>query len=274
MSPDLALAHRLADLADAISHRFFVGGFEVETKADGSPVTIADRTVEQTIKETLAAERPEDGILGEEVGASGRQDRRWILDGIDGTHNFAAGRTEWGTLIARQVDGEVVLGVVTSPAMGRRWWAERGGGAWTATIGEAGLGPAEAMHCSSRGSLDGAVVSVIPGAGFYQDPSDWRRGVHDALRQGDVQPTAFGHSALRVAAGECDATVHLYGGVWDHAVGTVIVEEAGGRFADLWGGRRLDTNAALYTNGALFEPVAGLITATMGDAVRPPDPLP
>ncbi|MGD9749946.1 MAG: inositol monophosphatase [Acidimicrobiia bacterium] len=276
MSADLELAHRLADAADAIARRYFAtDSYEVQTKADGSPVTIADQTIEETIKATLAAERPGDGVLGEEVGPSGPADPRWILDGIDGTHNFAAGRTEWGTLIARQQDGEIVLGVVTSPAMGRRWWVERGGGAWTATMAEDGsLGEPQPMHCSDTGRLADAVVSGVPGMAFFKDPDDWRVPVAAAVLRGDVQPTAFGHSALRVAAGETDATLHLHGGVWDHAVGVVFVEEAGGRFADLWGGRRLDTKTAVFANAAVFDEVMAALRAALPEGSTPPDPLP
>jgi histidinol-phosphatase len=274
MSADLELAHRLADAADAISRHYFDGTFEVETKSDGSPVTIADRTIEETIRATLAAERPSDGVLGEEVGPSGPVDPRWILDGIDGTHNFAAGRTEWGTLIARQSGGEVLLGLVTSPALGRRWWVERGGGAWTAELTSGGLGGAERMHCSSTTALAAATVTVIPGPAYFTDPADWRRPVAAAVARGDVTPSAFGHSALRVAAGETDAAIHLSGGVWDHAVGVAFVEEAGGRFADLWGGRRLDTRTALYANAALFDAVMAALAAALPGGSRPPDPLP
>ncbi len=277
-SADLLLAHRLADAADAISSRYFQGDFEVETKSDGSPVTIADRTVEETIKAMLATERPLDGLLGEEVGLSGPTNRRWILDGIDGTHNFAAGRTEWGTLIARQVEGEVVLGVITSPALGRRWWAERGGGAWTATLAPVGstgegasrLGPAERMRGTATATLDTAVVAAIPSLQRFPDPADWRHQICAALQRGDVFPSAFGHSAARVARGEVDATVHLYGGVWDHAVGVVLVEEAGGHFSDLWGGRRLDTSTGIYTNGALFDQVMATVRATLPASLSAP----
>lgn len=276
MSADLDLALRLADAADAIARRYFATDrYEVQTKSDGSPVTIADQTIEETIKAILATERPADGVLGEEVGPSGPTDPRWILDGIDGTHNFAAGRTEWGTLIARQQDGEIVLGVVTSPALGRRWWVERGGGAWTATLSDrGGLGQPEPMRCSTTATLADAVVTAIPGATFFKDPADWHLAVARAVQRGDVQPSAFGHSALRVAQGETDATVHLYGGVWDHAVGVAFVEEAGGRFADLWGGRRLDTNTAVYANAALFDEVMDALAAALPEGSTPPDPLP
>ncbi|MPY96188.1 MAG: inositol monophosphatase, partial [Acidimicrobiia bacterium] len=170
MSMDLELAHQLADTADAIAARFFDSGtFDVITKADGSPVTAADLEVEETLRALIAEHRPADGVLGEEVGpssglSSGPSERRWVLDGVDGTHNFVAGRAEWGTLIALEVRGEPTIGIVTSPAMARRWWAERGGGAWTATLGRGGLGAAERLSSSATGALEGATVVAIPPA--------------------------------------------------------------------------------------------------------------
>ncbi|HET6952042.1 MAG TPA: inositol monophosphatase family protein, partial [Acidimicrobiales bacterium] len=131
LAADLALALRLADAADVISLSHFTGGaVDHEIKPDGSPVSAADLAVERRICEIVAAERPGDGVLGEEVGASGPAGRRWILDGIDGTVLYVAGRRGWATEIALEVDGEIVLGVTSGPADGCRWWAARGGGAW------------------------------------------------------------------------------------------------------------------------------------------------
>ena len=262
---DLELGQQMADVADAITSRYFgSASLAVETKSDGSPVTAADREVEETLSRLLAEHRPDDGVLGEEVGGSGPRHRYWILDGVDGTHNFAAGRSEWGTLIAMVDEGEVTLGIVTSPALRRRWWAARGEGAWTAeTSGEGGGLPGR-LVCSSSDSLDDAVVPLMPPAEHCEG---WRRKVAERLERGTVRPTAFGHSAVRVAAGEVDAAVHLAGGPWDIAAGVVIVEEAGGRFADLWGGRRLDTRSAVYTNSHLFDAV---LTGAAAD--RPSSP--
>ena len=130
MSPDLALALELGDAADAISLPRFRSGLAVETKPDLTPVTEADRAVEAELRRRLATERPDDAILGEEEGTSGGGPRRWILDPIDGTRNYARGVPVWATLIALEDDGVLRLGVVSAPALGRRWWAERGQGAF------------------------------------------------------------------------------------------------------------------------------------------------
>jgi histidinol-phosphatase len=257
---DLELAHELADAADAIAARGFAAEtVEVITKADGSPVTATDLEVERALHALIGRHRPGDGVLGEEVGASGAgAPRRWVLDGVDGTHNFVARREEWGTLIALEDHGELVIGVVTSPAMGRRWWAERGGGAWTAALARGGLGAAERLAATPVASLAAATVVAMPPTSSC---SGWLRAVGEAVERGGVRATAFGHSAVRVACGEADAAVHVMGGPWDIAAGVAIVEEAGGRFGDLYGGRRIDTGTAVFTNGQLFDEVVRRATA-------------
>ena len=130
MTADLELALRLADAADAISLPLFGTKLPVERKADPTPVTEADRAVEAELRRLLADARPEDGILGEEEGSSGAGRRRWILDPIDGTRNFTRAIPVWATLVALEEDGVVRLGVVSAPALGRRWWAERSAGAF------------------------------------------------------------------------------------------------------------------------------------------------
>ncbi len=129
VSPDLELALRLADAADAISLQRFRTGLAFEMKADLTPVTEADLAVEAKLRALLAEARPEDAILGEEEGTTGSGARRWILDPIDGTRNYARGIPVWATLVALEEDGEVRIGVVSAPALARRWWAERGEGA-------------------------------------------------------------------------------------------------------------------------------------------------
>ncbi len=130
MSPDLELALRLADAADALSLPSFRSGLAIETKPDLTPVTEADRAVETELRRILAVERPDDAILGEEEGAAGGGARRWFVDPIDGTRNYSRGIPVWATLIALESDGVVQLGVVSAPALARRWWAERGAGAF------------------------------------------------------------------------------------------------------------------------------------------------
>src|SRR3954452_11476047 len=150
-SPDLTLALSLADAADAISlGRFGASDLLVETKPDRTPVTEADRAVETAIQERLAHERPEDGILGEEHGTvDGDGGRRWIVDPIDGTRNYSRGIPVWATLIALEEDGRLRLGVVSAPALGRRWWAERGSGAFV---------DGEQMHVSRVSRVEDAVL--------------------------------------------------------------------------------------------------------------------
>src|SRR5436189_4835734 len=144
--PDLRLALSLADAADAITMRSFQSTFTVRTKADRTPVTEVDEAVERAIREVLERERPDDGIVGEEFGARGNAKRRWIIDPIDATKNFIRGIPVFGTLIA--LDGQI--GVVSAPALHRRWWAARGEGAFC---------NGAAIHVSSIGAIAEAMLA-------------------------------------------------------------------------------------------------------------------
>ena len=139
-------------------------------KADGTPVAQVDFDTEQAILDVLRRERPTDSVVGEEVGPQpGNAARRWILDGIDGTHNFSLGRPGWATAIALEVDGEIVVALLSAPALGRRWWAVRGGGAWTASVSSDtafDAAAAEPIHVGGATSLASASVIVIPSEGF------------------------------------------------------------------------------------------------------------
>ena len=185
-------------------------------------------------------------MLSEELGVSGHARRTWIIDGIDGTAAFARGGSGWGTLIALRVDEEVVVGVATSPGFGRRWWASRGAGAWTAPLAAAPEAAVPERLAVSRTGPDAATWSTIPAA---ERLDGWRR------RVGQLPGVATGsaHDPLRVVEGDLDGVVVLYGGPWDHAAFVVLVEEAGGRFSDIWGGRRLDTRTAIFSNGVLHD---------------------
>ncbi|HEX4655648.1 MAG TPA: inositol monophosphatase family protein, partial [Mycobacteriales bacterium] len=132
-SADLELARELAQAADQLTmQRFLAQDLQVETKPDLTPVSDADRAVERLIRERLASERPADAVIGEEYGADrGSSDREWIIDPIDGTKNFIRGAPVWATLLALRAGGQVVVGVVSAPAIGGWWWASRGEGAWT-----------------------------------------------------------------------------------------------------------------------------------------------
>jgi histidinol-phosphatase len=230
---DLALALALADVADERSvPRFRAVDLAVETKPDRTPVTDADRAVEQAIRERLEVERPADAVLGEEQGATGSARRRWIVDPIDGTKNFSRGLPIWATLIALGDDGEILAGVVSAPALGRRWWAARGEGAYA---------NGERIHVSKVSSLNDASVSEYYGAELS---GAWHRRI-----LGD-----FWQHVL-VAEGAVDAAVDTAVNLWDVAALLPIVEEAGGRITTFGGDRDPAGGSAVSTNGALHDEV-------------------
>lgn len=234
MSPDLELALRLVDAADAISlPRFRSRGLTVETKPDLTPVTEADRGVEAELRRILATERPDDAVLGEEEGVVGSGTRRWIVDPIDGTRNYSRGIPVWATLVALEEDGIVRLGVVSAPALARRWWAERGAGAHA---------DGERIHVSGVSQIEDAVLSF---AIENEVPAVARRAWH-ARGFGDFWPY------MLVAEGGVDGTIDANGvSEWDLAAMQVIVEEAGGRFSDVEGVSRIDGGSAVASNGLL-----------------------
>ena len=235
MGADLDLALRLADAADAISLPRFGTELAIETKADLTPVTEADRAVESELRRLLADERPDDAILGEEGGAAGGGARRWILDPIDGTRNYTRGIPVWATLVALESAGVVQVGVVSAPALGSRWWAERGAGAFA---------NGEPTHVSSIGRVEEAVLSFSIERTV---PPLARRAWH-ARGLGDF----WAH--MLVAEGAVDGAVDALGlSEWDLAAVQVIVEEAGGRFSDAAGESRIDSGSAVTSNGLLHD---------------------
>ena len=235
MSPDLALALRLADAADAISLPHFRSGLPIETKPDLTPVTEADRAVETELRGLLATERCADAILGEEQGTTAGGTRRWILDPIDGTRNYARGIPVWATLIALEESDVIRLGVVSAPALGRRWWAERGAGAFA---------DGETIRASTISRVEDAVLCF---ALESRVPELARRAWH-ARGLGDF----WAH--MLVAEGAVDGAVDAAGvSEWDLAAVQVVVEEAGGRFSDFAGEHRIDSGTAVTSNGLLHE---------------------
>jgi histidinol-phosphatase len=242
VSPDLELALRLADAADELSlARFRAHDLRVETKPDLTPVTEADRAVERRLRELLAAERPDDAIVGEEEGAGAEAPRRWILDPIDGTKNYSRGIPVFATLIALEDGGEVALGVVSAPALHRRWWAERGGGAFA---------NGERIHVSAIDSLDAATVS-----------GDTVTDAMVALERRSWHGRNFGDfwQHMLVAEGGVDAAVEPVMNLWDNAALLPIVEEAGGRFTNLAGERTHDGGSAIASNGLLHDAVVAAL---------------
>jgi histidinol-phosphatase len=251
MTDDLALALQMADAADVIAMAAFTGSVLAhETKDDGSPVTETDRAIELALLELVRAERPGDAFVGEEVGAHpGSTGRRWIVDGIDGTIVFVQGGVSWGTQLALEIDGEIVIGVRTNPASVRRWWAALGEGAWTDRDGRE-ADPVR-IHVSDRAELATARCSMIPPLPALREDA---RVVGERLAATSTYVEPEQHCALLVAEGLVDTSYQPFGGPWDFAPLAIIVEEAGGRFGSPTGARTVDEGGpVVYSNGALHE---------------------
>jgi len=251
---DLALALELADHADRISMAAFRAGLAVESKADGSPVTEVDRGIERVLRGRLEAARPADAVVGEEYGAAGGAERRWYLDPVDGTRNFIRGIPVFATLIGLEVEGRMRLGVVSAPALGARWWAVRGGGAFAS---------GRPVRVSRVDRLADAQLAYDSVPGFAA------RGMEErflALARRCARSRGFGDfwSHVLVAEGCVEVAVEPEVSPWDLAPLLVIVEEAGGRFTDLEGRPRIDGGSAVATNGLLHEAVL--------EALREPPP--
>jgi histidinol-phosphatase len=256
---DLALAHELADAADAITlSRFRADDLAIETKPDMTPVSDADRAAEEAMRERLASARPGDAIFGEEYGetAAPRDGRRWIVDPIDGTKGYVRGMPTWATLLALEEEGEMTVGVVSAPAMGRRWWASAGGGAF---VRESGAGSEPRRLRVSR-------VRDLADAQFcFGGLEDWRAtGRLDALLELSSRcwrTRGYGDfwQYMLVAEGgaelACDPSVSL----WDVAAPMVIVREAGGRFTDLDGVALTGGVSGLASNGLLHDAAREII---------------
>jgi histidinol-phosphatase len=253
---DLALALELADAADAVTmDRFQALDLRVQTKPDTTPVSDADLAVEALLRDRLAHVRPGDTVLGEEQGQLGAASaRRWILDPIDGTKNYVRGVPVWATLLALEVDGEVTVGVISAPALGRRWWASRGGGAY-----------ADGRRISVSG------VTMLGDASFaYSSLSGWEErgrlaGFLDVTRA-VWRDRAFGDfwSHCLVAEGAVDISAEPEVSLWDIAPLKVLVEEAGGTFTDLAGDGSPAGGSIVCTNGALHAEVLGMLAPRSG----------
>jgi histidinol-phosphatase len=248
LQDDLSVALAAADAADAITTaRFRARDLVVETKPDMTPVSEADRAAEHALRSVLGAAHPDDALVGEEHGATaGMSGRRWIVDPIDGTKSYVRGIPVWATLIALEEQGVVTLGVVSAPALGHRWWATRGGGAFR---------DGDAVRVSAVAELEDAhlaydSVSAFDAAGLTDPFLALTRRCWRSRGFGD-----FWQYAL-VAEGAVDVAIEPSGlKVWDLAPLLVLVEEAGGRFTDLGGVARADGGSAVATNGRLHDAV-------------------
>jgi histidinol-phosphatase len=255
---DLELALELADAADVLTtSRFRAHDLHVEQKPDLTPVSEADRAVEDAIRSRLAQDRPDDAVLGEEQGASGEGPRRWIVDPIDGTMSYVRGVPAWATLLALEVDGEMAVGVVSAPALGRRWWAARGGGAFA---------DGDPIRVSDVRRIEDAHVCA-PNERYFESgnrprrpelAAGWRSIARSAWR-----PVGFadfwGH--MLVAEGAVDVMIEPILSLWDVAALRPIVEEAGGRISDLSGHGWADDQPCITTNGHLHDDVLAAFAA-------------
>ncbi len=245
---ELAFALGMAERAADIGMSVFRGDVRVMIKVDRSPVTQADTEIEEMVRQQLASAFPEDRVLGEEQGgdASG-PGRVWIVDPIDATANFARGIPIWATLIALQVDGEQVLGVVNAPALGERYQAVRGEGALCNDV---------PIGVSDIGALALAQL-LFAGAGpWIRPPSDERvlSTLAEAKRTrgfGDF----WGH--VLVARGSAEAMLEPELALWDYAALVPIVEEAGGRMTTLEGAPLRPGGSVLTTNGVMHDELVG-----------------
>lgn len=253
---DLALACELADIADAISlARYRARDLVVDTKPDRTFVTEADRAAERAIRDRIAHERPEHVVSGEEFGEVRGGTHRWIVDPIDGTANYLRGVPVWAALLALEVHGELVVAVVSAPALHRRWWATRGGGAFM--VNEAG--GAEPISVSGISALEDAQV-------LYSDSPD-RKAVeagYARLSERVWRTRGFGDfwQHMLVAEGAAEAAIDP-GGLkeYDLAAPRLIVEEAGGRLTDLDGVATACGGSGVSTNGLVHDEVLEILRA-------------
>jgi histidinol-phosphatase len=262
---DLRLAHVLADDADSLTtSRYQAQDLHVVTKPDLTPVTDADKAVEDGIRRTLSRARPRDAVLGEEQGSIGHSQRRWVVDPIDGTKNFVRGVPVWATLISLMVDEEVVVGVVSAPVLNRRWWAMKDGGSFTGRS----LMKATPCRVSDVNRLDDASLSYASFGGWEE------RGRLDdflALARRCWRTRAYGDfwSYMLVAEGAVDLAAEPEHELYDMAALDIIVREAGGRFTSLDGTDGPFGGNALASNGILHDAALGFLGSVEdGDVPR------
>jgi len=247
---ELSFANEIADEAAEIALSFFHGEFEVRTKPDQSPVTEADLAVEKMVRERLAGRFPADAVRGEEGGLSGEGERTWIVDPIDGTANFAGRIPIWSTLLALQAGDELVMGVVSAPALGERYAAASGGGATR---------NGRPIHVSDAATIEGSMLC-------YGDVEEWlvdddaRPGFRELVRR-SRRTRGFGDfwGHMLVASGRLEIMVEPELSIWDYAPLAVIVAEAGGRVTQIDGGPLAHGGSCVSTNGAVHDEVLRIL---------------
>jgi histidinol-phosphatase len=260
---DLDLAFELAKQADEISmSRFLATDLRVETKPDLTPVTEADQAVERALRRHLELVRPADELVGEEFGGVAQTGlptgRVWIIDPIDGTKNYVRGVPVWATLIALVEAGRPVVGMVSAPALGRRWWASVDGGSWAQTYLHGKPSPPRRLQVS-------AVVDLVDASFSYSDKVGWDARTTtglDALINAAWRTRAYSdfYSYMLLAEGAVDIAAEPELSIWDIAALIPIIREAGGTITGFDGSDALTSNGAFATNGLLHEIVADLLS--------------
>jgi histidinol phosphatase-like enzyme (inositol monophosphatase family) len=236
--------------AGAITLRWFRAEDQgLEWKADGTPVTAADKAAERFLREQLAARHPGDGVLGEEEAPTeGTSGRRWILDPVDGTKAFSRGVPTYSNLLALEDEHGLAIGVINLPGLGETVFAGRGLGCWSLTpAGERVL-----ARVSDRTELAGSVVTT---SGYDAWSAAALVAVHGTGASLRTWGDGWGYAL--VATGRVEAMVDPVAAPYDLAPAPVILAEAGGRFTDLTGAERIDGGHGIATNGALHEALLG-----------------
>lgn len=258
---DLRLAHVIADQVDSLTmSRFKALDLRVESKPDLTPVSDADRTAEEIVRSQLSRARPRDAVHGEEFADTGHGPRQWVIDPIDGTKNFVRGVPVWATLIALIDGGQVALGLVSAPALGRRWWAAQGSGAWSGKS----LAAASRLQVSSVGRLQDASLSYSSLHGWEEKGRldqflDLTRRVWRTRAYGDFW------SHVLVADGAVDLSCEPELALHDMAALVPIVTEAGGRFTSVKGVPGPFGGSALVSNGRLHDAALQVLDPLLED---------
>ena len=249
---DLEFTHKLADAADQISMaRFGALDLKIETKPDLTPVSDADKSVEEELRRLISKYSPTDSVIGEEFGHEGGSNREWILDPIDGTKNFVRGVAFWGTLIGLRVDGEMTTGMVSAPALGRRWFGSTGLGSFLQT---------KTNSFQSEKKLQVSKVSKLEDAYLgYSSQDRWAKKSQEEefgkLLKKVWRARGFGDFIIHmmVAEGSIDLSMEPSLAIWDMAALIPIIKEAGGTVTSLNNGDALEENSMVTTNGLLHE---------------------
>jgi histidinol-phosphatase len=245
----------LADLADAETLPAFQEGLEVDTKADGTPVTAADRRAERAVRAAIRARYPHHAVLGEEDGLDGPQDApTWIVDPIDGTRSFINGNPVYATLIAVRIDGQEVACSVSAPAMGMRWDGVAGGPARR---------NGRPVRVSRVAELSHAQVSFGDLSSFAQSGRGEALG---RLIEATLRQRGYGDfwSFCHVAQGTMDVAAEAIASIWDFSAVKCLVEAAGGRFTSFEGAAAADQGSGLATNGLLHDATLALVSVAPG----------